>query len=82
MNVDSLLSDVYLPPQMIDKLWYDWQHLNTTNFWSFGGGSVSTVNANFTVDPEFPTGAPPFVNVRSLSISICSTNRNPRSSGR
>ena len=55
-------------PQMIDKLWYDWQNVNPANFWSFTGGSV-VVDNNFIPDPAFPIGAPPLMNVRSLLIS-------------
>ena len=49
-------------PQMIDKVWYDWQNAHPENFWSFAGGSVS-----FLIQPDlsetFPTGGPPFLNV-------------------
>jgi hypothetical protein len=59
---------------MVDKLWYDWQHAHPNNFWSFGGGAVATD------DESFPTGAPPYVNVRTLLTSVCSANKNLRSS--
>ena len=52
---------------MIDKLWYDWQNAHPANFWSFTAGSVAIRNG-FTPDPNFPNGAPPFVNVRSSLI--------------
>ena len=64
---------------MIDKLWHDWQKANPANFWSFGGGSVAVVNGS-VVDPNFPTGALPFVNVRGLLISRCSVDEPSRSS--
>ena len=51
---------------MIDKIWYDWQHKDPKNKNAFGGGSISS-----QVDPtqaaEYPTGAPPFLNVRRSS---------------
>ena len=50
---------------MVDKLWNDWQHANPANFWSFGGGSVSAAQG-FEPDATFPTGLPPYVNVRSF----------------
>ena len=49
--------------QRVDKIWYDWQHRDPSNKNAFGGGSVSA-----QVDPSqqltYPTGAPPFLNVR------------------
>ena len=49
--------------QMVDKVWYDWQHRNSSNEKAFGGGSVS-VQVNATEASKYPTGAPPFLNVR------------------
>jgi hypothetical protein len=48
---------------MIDKLWYDWQHIHKDNFWSFHGGSVGGHNSA-SIYAKYPTGAPPFLNVR------------------
>jgi len=47
---------------MIDKIWYDWQHANPENFWSYFGGSVSS-HSKPGLYAEFPTGAPPFLNL-------------------
>ena len=63
---------------MVDKLWFDWQHAHPNNFWSFGGGAVSTEDEGFT----YPTGAPPYVNVRTLLTSVYSVDKNLRSSRR
>lgn len=49
---------------MVDKLWYDWQHANSANFWSFDGGAVAQVH-NFVADPNFPNGAPPYITFAS-----------------
>lgn len=54
---------------MIDKLWYDWQNANPANFWSFGGGSVSVV-LNPELNRTFPTGIPPYMNVRVLPTGV------------
>ena len=69
----------YLLLQMVDKIWHDWQNINPANFWSFGGGSVSRT-PGFVPDPTFPTGAPPYMNVRSLMTSVRSADKNSRSS--
>jgi len=54
---------------MIDKVWYDWQHRDKKNKNAFGGGSVS-----WQVDPslslsQYPTGGPPWLNVRGKPFS-------------
>jgi hypothetical protein len=49
--------------QMVDKIWYDWQHRSSNNFWAFRGGSVAQ---NST---EYPNGSPPWMTV-SANISI------------
>lgn len=64
---------------MIDKVWYDWQHANSANFWSFGGGSIS-VSPTFFPDPTFPTGIPPYMNVSSLLSEFRSIDENSPSS--
>jgi len=47
---------------MVDKIWYDWQRVNPTNFWSYRGGTVSTLSlVDGSLDPTFPNGAPPFI---------------------
>ncbi|THH18895.1 hypothetical protein EW146_g2182 [Bondarzewia mesenterica] len=49
---------------MVDKVWYDWQHKSTSNFWSFFGGSVQAMD-NVTYYNEYPNGAPPFLDLNS-----------------
>ena len=71
----------YLVPQMIDRLWYTWQHADPANYWSFGGGSVS-VSTNFLANRTFPTGIPPYMNVRGLLTGFCSVNGSSPSSRR
>ena len=68
---------------MVDKLWYDWQHANSTNFWAFGGGSVS-VTQNLVPNRDFPVGIPPYMNVRDqlphcfwLTRTLAVLNPNP-----
>ena len=47
---------------MIDKVWYDWQNRDTSNKNAFAGGTVSwQAGASYS---EYPTGGPPFLNVR------------------
>ncbi|ETW77359.1 hypothetical protein HETIRDRAFT_326548 [Heterobasidion irregulare TC 32-1] len=50
---------------MVDKVWYDWQHKNPSNFWSYSGGSVEAIT-NVTYYNEYPNGAPPYLNFQSL----------------
>ena len=48
---------------MIDKVWYDWQNRDPSNKNAFAGGTISwEAGASYT---EYPTGGPPFLNVRS-----------------
>lgn len=58
---------------MVDKIWYDWQHANPANFWSFDGGAVAVLNNSVPV-PAFPNGGPPYVTVSSLLINAHSVN--------
>jgi len=50
---------------MIDKLWYDWQHANPENYWSFGGGATALTRDFEPGNPLYPVGAPPFMNFSS-----------------
>ena len=63
---------MFLPArrQMVDKVWYDWQHRNPENAKSYFGGSVEALE-NFTTYDQYPNGGPPFLDVRSSSS--CST---------
>ena len=53
-------------PQMVDKVWYDWQNAKPENFRSFGGGSVSA-HSQPGLYAQFPAGGPPFLNVSNNS---------------
>ncbi|KAH9011802.1 Di-copper centre-containing protein [Lactarius pseudohatsudake] len=55
----------WLHHAMIDKIWYDWQHRNQTNAESFFGGSVEALQSLESYN-EYPTGAPPFLNLSSV----------------
>ena len=51
--------------QMIDKVWYDWQRRDPSNKNVFAGGTVSwQAGGSYT---EYPTGAPPLLNVGGKS---------------
>jgi tyrosinase len=52
--------------QMVDKVWYDWQHSNPENAKSYFGGSVQALESIAEYN-EYPNGGPPFLNVRSFS---------------
>ena len=65
---------------MVDKLWYDWQHANPANFWSFDGGAVAVLNNNSVPVPEFPNGGPPYVTVSPPLTNAYSTSKPPHSS--
>jgi len=59
---------------MVDKLWYDWQNKDQKNRYAFLGGSVAVFG-----EPTFDTfrsGAPPFLNVSSLSPILLSSALN------
>ena len=49
-------------PQMIDKIWFDWQNKLPMNKFAYEGGSVAELT-NFTLSTIFPNGGPPFLNV-------------------
>ncbi|ETW81995.1 hypothetical protein HETIRDRAFT_384428 [Heterobasidion irregulare TC 32-1] len=49
---------------MVDKVWYDWQHKNRSNFWAFEGGSVQAFD-NRTYYDEYPNGAGPALSLNS-----------------
>ena len=53
---------------MIDKIWYDWQQLNSSSKNAFTGGSISwQANSNVSV-LQYPTGAPPLLDVRKNTL--------------
>jgi hypothetical protein len=54
------------PRQMVDKVWYDWQHRDPENAKSFFGGSVQALESVAEYN-QYPNGGPPFLNVRSYS---------------
>ena len=49
---------------MIDKLWYDWQHRSLSNKHLFSGGSVSYQANASELFSVYPTGGPPWLDVR------------------
>ena len=51
--------------QMIDKLWYDWQHRNPANANSFFGGSVQSTES-LDAYYQYPNGAPPYLSVSTF----------------
>lgn len=50
---------------MVDKVWYDWQHANESNFWAYSGGATQS-NTNISYYDEYPNGAPPLLSVRRI----------------
>ncbi|KAI0030268.1 Di-copper centre-containing protein [Vararia minispora EC-137] len=53
---------------MVDKVWYDWQHANESNFWAYvGGANQSFINASFY--DEYPSGAAPMLDLDYLMPS-------------
>ena len=52
---------------MIDKIWYDWQHRDPSNKNVFAGGSISWQVNTVQSFADYPTGAPPWLNVRGNS---------------
>ena len=48
---------------MIDKIWADWQSKDPQNANAFYGGSVQALE-NATYFNQWPTGAPPLLQVR------------------
>jgi tyrosinase len=49
---------------MIDKIWFDWQHRDVANEYSFFGGSVQALQSLNTYR-QYPNGGPPFLSVRT-----------------
>jgi tyrosinase len=52
---------------MIDKVWYDWQNRDPGNKNLFTGGSISWAGGTNVSFLQYPTGAPPWLNVRRNS---------------
>ena len=79
--ISSLFVSSYLTtwaPQMVDKIWYDWQKRDTRNKYAYGGGSrqATTSFASFIAAPN---GLSPYLGVspstdikpeRSLILSL------------
>lgn len=49
---------------MVDKVWYDWQHANSANFWNFTGGSVQAIDTLADYEAN-PNGAAPYLSTNS-----------------
>ena len=58
--------------QMVDKVWYDWQHANQENFWAFHGGSVQNLSSLQALS-DYPNGMPPYLSVRPPSFLLFPT---------
>ena len=54
--------------QMVDKVWFDWQNKNASNKNVFAGGTVSWQASSSVLFLQYPTGAPPWLNVRIRSL--------------
>lgn len=55
----------FLHHGMIDKIWYDWQHRNSSNKNIFAGGSISWLATSNVSVLQYPTGGPPLLNTSS-----------------
>ena len=51
--------------QMVDKVWYDWQHRNPANAMSYFGGSVQALQ-NLSAYDQYPNGGPPYLGVSTF----------------
>jgi tyrosinase len=51
--------------QMVDKIWFDWQHRHPLNANSFFGGSVLSLESLEAFE-QYPNGAPPYLSVSTL----------------
>ena len=54
--------------QMVDKVWYDWQNANISNFWAYQGGSVQNLTSLQAL-ADYPNGMPPSLYVRPTQCS-------------
>jgi tyrosinase len=52
---------------MIDKIWFDWQHLDPANANSFYGGSVQVLQS-LEAWQQYPNGGPPFLGVSTSNF--------------
>ena len=48
--------------QMLDKVWFDWQHRDPKNANSFFGGSVQALQS-LDIYRKYPVGGPPYLSV-------------------
>jgi tyrosinase len=55
----------FLHHAMIDKIWYDWQHLEKANKNAYFGGATQMIQ-NLTIYHQYPTGGPPYLNFDSI----------------
>jgi tyrosinase len=54
----------FLHHGMIDKIWHDWQHQHKANQKAFFGGATQMLQ-NLTIYNQYPTGGPPYLNLKS-----------------
>ena len=55
--------------QMVDKIWFDWQHRDSENANSFFGGSVQALQSLDTYR-QHPVGGPPYLSVSTDHTKI------------
>lgn len=55
----------FLHHAMIDKVWSEWQHANSSNTDAFAGGTVSWLANSSVLFLQYPTGGPPWLNTSS-----------------
>ena len=63
------LSSTLIIDKMIDKIWADWQSKHEQNANAFVAGTVSPLT-NLTFYNEWPTGAPPMLQVCESRLSL------------
>ena len=57
---------------MVDKVWYDWQNANPSNFLAYQGGSVQNLTSLQAL-ADYPNGMPPYLSVRPPSFLLFPT---------
>ena len=66
--MDGDRAKVVSRPQMVDKVWDDWQHRNPANAKSYFGGSVEALQ-NISAYNQYPNGGPPYLSVSTFYFS-------------
>ena len=63
-KLDEFIVLTCLPSQMVDKIWYDWQNINSANFWAYRGGATAVNEDPSVTNATYPNGSPPMLTVR------------------